>query len=367
MSNNSQRHSTEKWMCCICQCISRNPDSVQCYRCLACAHCTCAGFRTYSDARESDRLFFCNRCKTNLQPVSPIIASSPSATNSKRPPRSPSVLSKSPRTPQTNKSLYTTPCGSPTLTSISLSSSSPSLQYPESQNPFTQSPISLRALLPPPCVLQSDSAPFNVTLQPPQPQARPVDHDYATLPQPANPPRPPPLMSRKINPPESSVQPDLPNISDIHEIRVSTLDHIPKACRDSCAFTLSSLYNAVVANPSFRNWHLLFLFPKCILFTPACGGRNSTRPLSTTIQDRLKKWFHGLFQALWQEAQSNQQKINNHTRRRKSHNPPKDYNCRRAEKLTRSGQYCRGLKALISEGLADDTDKVFAALQAKHP
>ena len=50
------------WVCCVCLKASRHTNSVQCDACLACAHCKCAGFRTYAEAEESNALFFCRAC-----------------------------------------------------------------------------------------------------------------------------------------------------------------------------------------------------------------------------------------------------------------------------------------------------------------
>ena len=94
---------TLAWMCCVCLRTSRHPDSVQCERCLACAHCSCAGFRTYAEAQSSNRLFFCKNRSFGGPPPSPV--GSP-----------PSSLS---------KSQYVTPPGSPSLPPPNPSFSSP--------------------------------------------------------------------------------------------------------------------------------------------------------------------------------------------------------------------------------------------------
>ena len=70
---------------------------------------------------------------------------------------------------------------------------------------------------------------------------------------------------------------------------------------------------------------------------------------------------------LWNDAKSNQEKLDRRLRQRSKQAPKMDFNARRAEKLARSGQYGRAIQALSSLGLAEDNDEVFAALSAKHP
>ena len=176
-------------------------------------------------------------------------------------------------------------------------------------------------------------------------------------------------MSLSIPAPSTSIpaHPALPPIDDILEFRISLIDHIPRSCRDSCAAALSSLHNAILADPSFHNWHALFLFPKVILFSPLRGGRSSARSLPDVIKDRLQRWSRGEFLNLWSDARGNQEKLDRKNRRRQAQAPVATPNARRAEKLARSGQYGRAVQALSSLGLAEDSDEVFRALESKHP
>lgn len=195
-----------------------------------------------------------------------------------------------------------------------------------------------------------------------------LDHDYGSVPS---------LMSLNIPQPTSTqpsfnlpastlpFHPDLPPLDDVMETHISTLDHIPKACRDTSAAILSSLLHKAVNDPSPFNYRLILLFPKAVLFSPLRGGRNSSRNLTTTIADRLRRWSQGQFISLWNEARANQAKVQRRTRRQL--NPTQDYNARRAEKLARSGQYGRAIQALSSCGLAEDSEEVFESLSAKHP
>jgi hypothetical protein len=62
------------WMCCVCLTVSRHLNSVECEICPASAHAKCASFKTFKEARESNRPFFCPRCSPSSNP-SPSIAS----------------------------------------------------------------------------------------------------------------------------------------------------------------------------------------------------------------------------------------------------------------------------------------------------
>ena len=98
------------WMCCVCFGTSRHRNSVQCEKCLANAHCTCAGFRTYAEAKTSNRLFFCDRCRPDgvLRP-SPVATpppaspadqhSTPPGSPSPHPPSSPDLFATQSQTP----------------------------------------------------------------------------------------------------------------------------------------------------------------------------------------------------------------------------------------------------------------------------
>ena len=370
------------WMCCVCLRASRHPDSVQCERCLACAHCTCAGFRTYAEAQSSSQLFFCARCSDAIhgKPPSSPIAKAPQPSS----PNSSGLLQRS-----LSESRYDTPQASPASSSAAdgaaSQQSSPSIDVtpsgrllptPNASNrnpPDPASPLLFSSTAPP-----RDRSPPRFDLQPafssqaspsgsgPQPPGSPPqpphpDHDYGI----------PSLLSIRVPVPTSFQavphHPDLPSLDDVLEFHISTLDHIPRACRDSCAASLAMLYNNIVADPSVFNWRLLLLFPKAVLYTPLRGGRNSTRNLPTVILDRIKRWSQGHFLPLWLEARENQVKLFRRSRRRGNQNPTKDFNARRSEKLARSGQYGRAIQALSSQGLADDSEEVFEALSSKHP
>ena len=189
--------------------------------------------------------------------------------------------------------------------------------------------------------------------------SRQRDHNYAV----------PSLMDLQVPPPQPSLPhiPDLPPLSEVLQTYISTLDHIPRARRDSCAIELSIIHEKIVSDPSVYNWTLLLIFAKCVLFTPLRGGRGPSRNLPSVIDDRLKLWSQGRFRDLWENAKSNQQKVQRRQQRRSSEGLSRDINAKRALSKARAGQYRNALQALGSEGLADDSQAVLQALSAKHP
>ena len=189
--------------------------------------------------------------------------------------------------------------------------------------------------------------------------SRQRDHNYAV----------PSLMDLQVPPPQPSLPhiPDLPPLSEVLQTYISTLDHIPRARRDSCAIELSIIQEKIVSDPSVYNWTLLLIFAKCVLFTPLRGGRGPSRNLPSVIDDRLKLWSQGRFRDLWENAKSNQQKVQRRQQRRSSEGLSKDINAKRALSKARAGQYRNALQALGSEGLAVDSQAVLQALSAKHP
>lgn len=393
-------------MCCVCLKTSRHSDSVQCDACLACAHCKCAGFRTYAEAAESNALFFCRACDlfwknreprpSPIRPPSssphPVNGPSPKSVSSPSPTLASSALSpisylanlaNSPL----SRSLFTTPVR---VSATQPPEVSPSVSIGVTPNGRRDSPTqpqgastneaSVVFTQPSQIFDSQQSIPMLDPSIPVSPNGRPppspavdripdtqphhLDHDYDTVPSLMSLNIPPPAIPPPL--PAPLFHPDLPSLDDVLETLITTLEHIPRACRDSCAASLTSLITKAVSDPTSYNYRLILMFPKAVLFSPIRGGRNSSRNLVATILDRLRRWSQGHFIPLWNEARDNQAKIQRRTRRR-NNNPSKDFGALRAEKLARSGQYGRAIQALSSSGLADDTEEVFEALTAKHP
>ena len=349
-------YKTSLWMCCECLKPSRQPNSVQCEGCLACAHCTCAGFRTYAEASASNILFFCKTCngvrQNNIPRPSPIPPSKQQSTSPGLASSPLSPLANSPPKQATRASPVDSPFSTP-------------LTSPDSQTFSSQASIPIQSRQPPPPPI--NLPPFNLPpspnpaspTTPPTPTSQ--DHAYAI----------PPLMSIEIPPSSSSTlespHPDLPNLDIVLATHITTLNHIPKASRDSCCYALSVLHNNIVSNPSIYNWSLLLLFSKLVLANPVRGGKNS-RNVSSIVNDRLKRWSEGHFSTLWSDSQANQGKLSRRQRQSKSQsNSQSAFNAKKAESKASSGQYRNALQALSSEGLADDTREVLQALRDKHP
>ena len=70
----------------------------------------------------------------------------------------------------------------------------------------------------------------------------------------------------------------LPALDSILRLRIPTLQHVPKAARDSWALLLSDALSAVVADPSLVGpWCKFFMLSKCVLANPPRGGRSHWR------------------------------------------------------------------------------------------
>ena len=334
---------------------------------MASAHCKCAGFRTYKDAAASNALFFCQQCdrqrRTNIPRPSPIRqASLPVHSFARSSPAHPTPTAE-----------FVTPNTTPTSPAISASAfSTPSLDLDLFNSQHTIPIHSSRIAVPdhsdirslPPPQFHIPPSPYS---SPPHPrvtsgnqQSNSHDHIYAV----------PSLMS--IDTPTApnfipTPHPDLPNLDLVLSTHINTLSHIPRSCRDSCCFTLSTIYGNIVSAPSVFNWSLLLIFAKLILAVPARGGRNS-RNIVSIVNDRLKLWSQGQYVSLWKAAEAAQSKVRRRQQQHQHSNPSQEsFNAKRAEAKGRAGQYRNALQALSSEGLADDTDDVLEALRRKHP
>ena len=64
----------------------------------------------------------------------------------------------------------------------------------------------------------------------------------------------------------------LPDLDSVLSLRVPTLQHVPKAVRDSWAHILSEVLSAIVSSPSeVGPWCKLFMLSKCLLANPPRG------------------------------------------------------------------------------------------------
>ena len=260
----------------MCLKVSRQADSVQCDACLACANCKCAGFRTYSEAAFSNKIFLCRQCdiqrQTDIPRPSPMAkATSISAATISAFPLSPlanPTPNKDFATPNSTPispahSAYMTP-HSPDRDLLHSQRSVPMQAYPHA--PARRSDF--RCIPPPQLHLPASPAPSHSSGAALHNSSQ--DHDYAV----------PPLMLMNLPPPTTNTtsasttsflpttHPSLPNLDIVLGTHISTLSHIPRACRDTCCFTLSSLFNNIVNDPSVHNWSLLLIFAKSVLAVP---------------------------------------------------------------------------------------------------
>ena len=195
------------------------------------------------------------------------------------------------------------------------------------------------------------------------------------------PPPPPPAAGPDptgAHPPASptssdpaSTSPDaLPSLLSIFSTRVPTLQHVPKGARDAWAGVMGDTLASVGRDPSdLVSWRRLFMLPRCILASPARGGRMLWRETLTLVRARLRQWQAGAASELWEEVLAKEQK---HRRLRgkpkhSSHETLRRGNARRARRAVGEGQFRKAIQALCSEGLAPVTPEVFEEMLAKHP
>ncbi|KAL5493848.1 hypothetical protein EMCRGX_G015080 [Ephydatia muelleri] len=167
-----------------------------------------------------------------------------------------------------------------------------------------QPPSKRQSLSSLPCKTQPRSA-FSHQIPSPSPSQPP-----APLPSLSQPSEPPPSLSQPPEPPPSLSQPlnhlhlyrsllnhlcyhkditslkvtrstpdavsdAIPCLSDVCELRCSTIRFIPTKAKPAFARALSSALRAVVSDNSVESWSTLFLSPKCVLPSSKCGGRHN--------------------------------------------------------------------------------------------
>ena len=173
--------------------------------------------------------------------------------------------------------------------------------------------------------------------------------------------------SHTMSSPPSS--PLFPSIHAILQVKLPTLQHVPKVVRNEWASILSVLCSDIVRHPScMAKWQLLFMLPRCILASPVRGGRSHYRETLELVRGRICRWKAGEFTDLWADVvEEDLRWVRKRQRKAPTPNSLCLSNARRARHLTEEGQYKKALQALLSEGIAGASAEVFDQMLSKHP
>lgn len=83
----------------------------------------------------------------------------------------------------------------------------------------------------------------------------------------------------------------VPSLSQVFELSIHTLNHVPKGARDIWAAILSTVIESVVAQPyDVSGWCQLLMLPKCILSNPVCASSRSRswRETIRIVKERVR-------------------------------------------------------------------------------
>ena len=84
------------------------------------------------------------------------------------------------------------------------------------------------------------------------------------------------------------VEPVLPSLDHIFQLRIPTLHHVPKAARVAWARVFGEAVWAICSEPTSEVvWVKFFMLAKCILANPPRGGRRHWRDTQKCIQARI--------------------------------------------------------------------------------
>ena len=93
-----------------------------------------------------------------------------------------------------------------------------------------------------------------------------------------------------------------PSFEDILGARISTVRHIPSACRANVAACLASLLEAFLQKQSWEALHRLQCFPKLVLRAPRRAGKTHAKQTAMDISRRLRTFQSGQVASLWAES-----------------------------------------------------------------
>ena len=164
--------------------------------------------------------------------------------------------------------------------------------------------------------------------------------------------------------------PDLPTLEVSHRTYIPTHQYPPRSTRGEYSRVLATLWSRLAGNPeSVTCWILHFIFQKVIL--PARRGmpQGDSCSQAKMVRDRLRRLRAGEYGKLWEEAVglSKVPKKVGRGRKAVTEKTQEERNAERAVKLVQEGQYSRGLAALVSAGLAENSRATEEEMRRKHP
>ena len=152
----------------------------------------------------------------------------------------------------------------------------------------------------------------------------------------------------------------LPTLSEICNLRCSTLRFIPNKAKPAFACILSAALRAVVAENSVESWTKLFMLPKCVLpSSKRRGHHNKPVPIDLLCE----RWSSGYFTDLWHLSV---QRASFSTTKHHS----KDDSTRKvasAISFAQNGLYGKACQVLTSSGVAPNNDNTWRLMVSKHP
>ena len=163
----------------------------------------------------------------------------------------------------------------------------------------------------------------------------------------------------------------VPTLDELLAAPISTVRHIPNACRGDIAACMSSLINAFVIRRSWESLHRLQCFPKLVLRAPSRAGRAHAKQLAMDISRRLRLFMDGHLATLWAESQAILQRpkvLRTRAQRAAQDAPLSPSDIRAIRSLVEEGALSKAAKHLLSDGLADASDPmVLERLRSLHP
>ena len=91
---------------------------------------------------------------------------------------------------------------------------------------------------------------------------------------------------------------------DICRVDTPMLKRVPNAQRSNFATQWGRLLQAAVDSKQEGAWSEFFVFPKCILWSPARGGSRLSKKASVAdlVKVRMVQWLTGEREQLWKDA-----------------------------------------------------------------
>ena len=159
-----------------------------------------------------------------------------------------------------------------------------------------------------------------------------------------------------------------PSLLSVVSTGVPTLQHVPKAIRNSWAGVVMEVLSQIDSRPTdITAWTKFFMMAKCVLASPSQRGYHQWRNTLNTVRDRIKRWRAGDITGLWTEVVSQDIKLRKHGRRKVTPESQHADVIRRARQAVEQGCYRKAIQMLSSSGLAQANEEIREEMLVKHP